>query len=134
MMATRTGNIDAAAVLAIKHQLSIDDTEVRQLLNSRGGFLGVSGLSNDLRTLLVHEQQNNYRAKLADRPDLLEKLLPDYPVFGKRIVMDIDWLQTLCRDNVSLETTGVERVEAVDVAQLDRTGAPLPGRGAGRSA
>lgn len=65
MMATRTGNIDAAAVLAIKHQLSIGDDEIRKMLNSNGGFLGVSGISNDLRELLVHEQQNNYRAKLA---------------------------------------------------------------------
>lgn len=52
----------------------------------------------------------NYREKLSDRPDLMEKLIPDYPVFGKRIVMDINWLNTLKRDNVSLETAGIDHV------------------------
>ena len=61
----------------------------------------------------------NYQSKLADRPDLLDKLVPDYPVFGKRIVMDIDWLKTLCRDNVSVETDGIERVERSSVLLAD---------------
>ncbi len=61
----------------------------------------------------------NYQSKLADRPDLLDKLVPDYPVFGKRIVMDIDWLKTLCRDNVSVETAGIERVEGSSVLLAD---------------
>lgn len=52
----------------------------------------------------------NYQAKLGDRPDLLEKLIPDYPVFGKRIVMDINWLETLRRDNVTLENEGIDYV------------------------
>lgn len=65
MMATRTGNIDAAAAIALKQQLHIDDNELRRMLNSDGGFLGISGHSSDLRELLLQEQQNNYRAKLA---------------------------------------------------------------------
>ncbi|HBM84606.1 MAG TPA: NAD(P)/FAD-dependent oxidoreductase [Halieaceae bacterium] len=52
----------------------------------------------------------NYREKLKDRPDLLEKLVPDYPVFGKRICMDINWLDTLCRDNVSLEDNTLDHI------------------------
>lgn len=52
----------------------------------------------------------NYQEKLADRPDLMEKLIPDYPVFGKRIVMDINWLNTLKRDDVSLEVAGIDYV------------------------
>ena len=52
----------------------------------------------------------NYREKLKDRPDLLEKLVPDYPVFGKRICMDINWLETLCRDNVTLEDNTLSHI------------------------
>lgn len=50
--------------------------------------------------------------KFADRPDLLEKMQPDYPIFGKRIVLDADggWLDTLKQPNVSLETAGIERI------------------------
>lgn len=53
----------------------------------------------------------NLHEKLKGRPDLIDKLTPDYPVFGKRIVMDVDWLSTLRRDNVSLENTPIDHVE-----------------------
>jgi len=52
----------------------------------------------------------NYHTRLANRPDLQEKLVPDYPVFGKRICMDINWLDTLCRDNVTLEDNTLCRI------------------------
>lgn len=52
----------------------------------------------------------NLETKLADRPDLIAKLTPDSPVFSKRIVMDTDWISMFTRDNVALETTGIERI------------------------
>ena len=61
----------------------------------------------------------NYQEKLADRPDLMEKLIPDYPVFGKRIVMDINWLETLKRDNVSLENTAIAHVSEDAIVLVD---------------
>ncbi|TXS91173.1 flavin-containing monooxygenase [Parahaliea aestuarii] len=61
----------------------------------------------------------NYHAKLKDRPDLLEKLVPDYPVFGKRICMDINWLDTLCRDNVRLEDNTLDHVEEKAIVLKD---------------
>ncbi len=61
----------------------------------------------------------NYQQKLADRPDLLEKLIPDYPVFGKRIVMDINWLETLKRDNVTLEDTAIDHISDDAIVLVD---------------
>ncbi|MCB1853620.1 MAG: NAD(P)/FAD-dependent oxidoreductase [Halieaceae bacterium] len=75
----------------------------------------ISALNDAVREYCLQ----NYHAKLAERPDLLEKLVPDYPVFGKRIVMDIGWLDTLCRDNVSLECGGVDHVEGDTVVMAD---------------
>ena len=51
--------------------------------------------------------------KLADRPDLIEKIVPDYPIFGKRIVLDADggWLDTLVKPNVTLETDDIDHIE-----------------------
>lgn len=51
--------------------------------------------------------------KLAGRPDLIEKMKPDYPIFGKRIILDADggWLDTLKRPNVTLETDGIDHIE-----------------------
>lgn len=60
------------------------------------------------------------KAKFADRPDLVQKMLPDYPIFGKRIVLDADggWLDTLQRPNVTLETGSIDHVEQ-DAIVLD---------------
>ena len=48
--------------------------------------------------------------KLAGRPDLVEKSLPDYPPFGKRILLDNGWFDTIRRDNVALLAEAVREV------------------------
>lgn len=48
--------------------------------------------------------------QLEDRPDLIEKCLPDYPPFGKRMLLDNGWFAALKRDNVGLVTEGVDRI------------------------
>jgi 4-hydroxyacetophenone monooxygenase len=47
---------------------------------------------------------------LADRPDVLEKITPDFPIFSKRIVLDAGYLAALGRQNVDIETGGIERI------------------------
>ena len=41
-------------------------------------------------------------AELGDRQDLLNKVLPDYPPYGKRMLLDNGWYRTLRRSNVTL--------------------------------
>ena len=48
--------------------------------------------------------------RLAGRPDLIEKSLPDYPPFGKRILLDNGWFETIRRDDVDLVTDSVAQV------------------------
>lgn len=50
------------------------------------------------------------RAELEGRPDLLEKALPDYPPFGKRMLLDSGWYRTLRLPHVSLETSQIESI------------------------
>jgi 4-hydroxyacetophenone monooxygenase len=47
--------------------------------------------------------------KLKDRPDLIEMVTPDYPIFGNRPVIDNGWFDAILRDNVELTTAGIER-------------------------
>ncbi|OZF07772.1 monooxygenase [Rhodococcus sp. 15-1154-1] len=47
---------------------------------------------------------------LEGRPDLIEKAVPDYPPFGKRMLLDNGWYRTLKRENVDLFTSGVSDV------------------------
>jgi len=63
VMGTRSGDIDPAIIfhLARHHGMSIDDIDT--LLNKKSGLLGISGLSNDCRTLEAAE--DNERAQLA---------------------------------------------------------------------
>lgn len=67
---------------------------------------------------------DNMQRKFKDRPDLVDKMLPDYPVFGKRIVMDVEWLNMMTRDNVTLETAAIERL--TDNAIVLRDGRSVP--------
>lgn len=41
-------------------------------------------------------------SELGDRQDLLEKVLPGFPPYGKRILLDNGWYRTVARDNVTL--------------------------------
>ncbi len=65
MMASRSGDIDVSAALAIKRELQLTDNGLEQYLNEQSGLLGVSGSSNDVRQLLASEEQGDEKAKLA---------------------------------------------------------------------
>jgi 4-hydroxyacetophenone monooxygenase len=59
-------------------------------------------------------------AQLEDRPDLLEKVVPDYPPAAKRIVLDNGvWPATLKRDNVGLITTPMREITSAGVVTAD---------------
>lgn len=59
------------------------------------------------------------QAELAGRPDLVAALTPDYPPFGKRILLDNGWYRTLLRDNVEVVTAPIDRVEPGRVVTAD---------------
>ncbi len=51
------------------------------------------------------------REELGDRQDLLDKVMPDYPPFGKRMLLDNGWFRTVARPDVDLVAERLERVE-----------------------
>lgn len=59
------------------------------------------------------------REQLGDREDLVAKSLPDYPPYGKRMLLDCDWFSTLRRDDVSLVTSGVAAIDGSTVVTDD---------------
>ncbi len=58
-------------------------------------------------------------AQLDGRNDLVNKTLPDYPPYGKRILVDNDWYKTLTRDNVELVASGVDHIDGNQIVALD---------------
>jgi 4-hydroxyacetophenone monooxygenase len=47
-------------------------------------------------------------SELKNRPDLVEKCLPTYPPYGKRILLDNNWFKTLTKPNVELVTDKID--------------------------
>ncbi len=51
------------------------------------------------------------RKELATRPELIEKCLPGYPPYGKRMLIDNGWFRMLLRPEVELVTEGISHLE-----------------------
>jgi 4-hydroxyacetophenone monooxygenase len=49
--------------------------------------------------------------ELGDRQDLLEHVLPDFPPFAKRMLLDNGWYRTIIRDNVTLVPHHLAKIE-----------------------
>ena len=77
----------------------------------------------------VNHRNDRQRQQLTDyllgqldgRPDLIEKCLPDYPPYGKRILIDTGWYEALKRPNVELVTEAVAHVDGSDVLTVSGT-------------
>lgn len=59
------------------------------------------------------------RSELGDRQDLLPDVLPDYPPFGKRMLMDNGWYRTMTRENVRLVNAGITEVSDHTIITAD---------------
>ena len=55
------------------------------------------------------------QAELGERQDLLPQVLPDYPPFGKRMLMDNGWYRTVARDHVTLVTGGIAEIDGDEI-------------------
>lgn len=78
--------------------------------------------ANDFARLMFTEW---ITSQLGDRPDLVDKVVPDYPATGKRTLQDNgSWLATLKRPNVTLVRSGVARLEPDGVVDTDGTKHP----------
>jgi 4-hydroxyacetophenone monooxygenase len=57
--------------------------------------------------------------ELKDRPDLIEKCVPTYPPYGKRILLDNNWFRTLTKPNVELVTEPIDRFAPEGIVTSD---------------
>jgi 4-hydroxyacetophenone monooxygenase len=76
----------------------------------------ISALNDEYRELLKASLQ----MQAADRPDLLEKVVPQYPFGGKRPLVDNgSWIGALKRDDVDLVTEPIARITPRGVKTRD---------------
>jgi 4-hydroxyacetophenone monooxygenase len=68
----------------------------------------------------INEHNDAYRAnltayikaELGDREDLVAKTVPNYPAFGKRMLLDNGWYKALVKPNVELIAESVRSIDA----------------------
>ena len=65
MMGTRCGAIDPAIVPFIMEKENLTAAEANDLMNKKSGLLGISGISNDLRSVRQASEEGDERAQLA---------------------------------------------------------------------
>jgi acetate kinase len=65
VMGTRSGDVDPALVGYMANRLQCSADKVIDQLNKNSGLQGLSGVSNDMRTLLAAEERGDTRATLA---------------------------------------------------------------------
>ena len=76
----------------------------------------VSPLNDMMRQMLTEALAVQY----VDRPDLLAKVIPDYPPAAKRIIVDNGvWAAALHRDNVQLTTTEIAKIVPEGIVTVD---------------
>lgn len=81
-----------------------------------GDKRSVSAMSDLTRELLTMY----FQMQLTDQPDLLSKVVPQYPVAAKRMLLDSGtWIPTMQRDNVSLITDDIKQITATGVVTAD---------------
>lgn len=68
-----------------------------------------------------HREQmtDHILSELRDRPDLIDKCLPSYPPYGKRILLDNGWYRAITRSNVELVSERIDTIETVGVRTAD---------------
>jgi 4-hydroxyacetophenone monooxygenase len=81
----------------------------------QGGHESISAYNAQLREAMLRHM----RRELEGRDDLLQKVIPTYPPFGKRVLGDAGWFKMLRREHVHLVTTGIERIEAEGLRMKD---------------
>lgn len=66
MMGTRVGDIDAGALLYLMSKNELSLSEANNLINKQSGFLGISGISSDMRDIEIQAwEHKDERAQLA---------------------------------------------------------------------
>jgi cation diffusion facilitator CzcD-associated flavoprotein CzcO len=67
----------------------------------------------------MHKRWERFLHREVADPALREKLTPAYEMGCKRILISNDWYPTLCRDDVEVIDTGIERITPSGIATRD---------------
>lgn len=114
-----------------KGALEVDRDQREQWLEfawSRGGYAMIAAYPDTTTNMEVNAAVGEFvKRKTLERipkPELVDKLMPEYPFAAKRLCVDTDYYETYARDNISLvdlRDTQIQRIEATGVRMADGT-------------
>lgn len=104
----------------VKSVTEVSPEEIDEIMEKawqRGG----TGYLRAFSDLMENEEKNQVASQFAKKkireivkdPEVLEMLMPDYPIGCKRIVLDTEYFQTYNRDNVTLVDVGDHPIEEI---------------------
>jgi acetate kinase len=65
MMGTRSGDVDPGVIYYLSKAANLTLDEIYDILNTKSGLLGISGVSNDMREIIKQAEGGNKRCRLA---------------------------------------------------------------------
>ncbi len=65
MMGTRSGDVDPGVIYYLSKAANLTLDEIYDILNTKSGLLGISGVSNDMREIIRRAEEGNRRCRLA---------------------------------------------------------------------
>ena len=74
---------------------------------------------NEISDAIRAQLTEHIEREIGDDPNLLAKVVPSYPPFGKRILLDNHWFRTLKRDNVELVTEPIREITEAGLVTED---------------
>lgn len=80
-----------------------------------GGNESINRLNAQIREKMIAYM----RKELGEREDLLEKVTPDFPPFGKRVLGDPGWFRMLTREHVDLIDQPIESLDSDGIVFRD---------------
>ncbi len=131
VMGTRSGSIDPSIIAHMKKALHRGADDVMEALNKRSGLLGISGLSNDMRTLHEAAMAGHERAALA-----IDKFCHSVAKAAAGMVVSLGRLDALVFTGGIGENAAFVRAQVVELLgflglALDPALNAIHGRGAG---
>lgn len=82
---------------------------------------GANSRNAEIRDMLI----SYIRSEIGERTDLLDKLIPSYPPYAKRLVVDNSWYRALARPDVKLVTENIEAATGSGIRTHDGVEHPL---------
>ncbi|HIG44512.1 MAG TPA: NAD(P)/FAD-dependent oxidoreductase [Gammaproteobacteria bacterium] len=76
---------------------------------------------NEASDLMREALTDHIKEALGERQDLVEKVVPTFPVWGKRLIVDNDWFPTIGRENVELVTESIQEINETGIVLADGT-------------